>query len=112
MSRPFSLERIPKAIREELLARQADQPGLSLNEQAAWLFHQGYKVSRSAVFRYLASKKEPEPESAVIEGEEDERSVRLGCLMVAASYSLPGDKTDLLRTATELVKWVEAPPQN
>ncbi|HEJ1440792.1 TPA: helix-turn-helix domain-containing protein [Pseudomonas aeruginosa] len=110
MSRSLSLEKIPSVIRKELIARSEDRPGLTLNDHVDWLSEQGYKVSRSAVHRYLAELKDA---SATIPSEATDQlstdcSIRLGCLMVAANYSLPGDKVDLLNTATELAAWVKA----
>ena len=109
VNRPSSLERLPEAIRKQLLMRQADRPGLSLNDQVAWLAEEGYKVSRSALYRYLAKEKASDAIPDTTSQATADRSVRLGCLMVAASYALPGDKIDLIKTADEFVEWVGQP---
>lgn len=110
MPRPFALDRLPSTIRHQLLARRTETPGLTIDDHTAWVAEQGYKVSRSSVQRYLTAhatttNAAPELPSKATE----DSSVRLGCLMVAASYALPGDKADLLNTAAELVGWVSSP---
>lgn len=110
MSRPFTLNRLPSSIREELLTRRADKPGLTLDDHAVWLLNLGYQVSRSAIHRFLEAhdaKQHFTPDAAE---PTDVKSIRLGCLMVAAGVSTPGDKVDLLNTADELLSWVESPP--
>ncbi|MFO7127401.1 hypothetical protein P3E14_32600, partial [Pseudomonas aeruginosa] len=68
--------------------------------------------SRSAVHRFLKAKRRPAGLSPaqISDQQQDERSIRLGCLMVAANYALPGDKISLLKTAEELLDWVGEDP--
>src|SRR5690606_16975194 len=110
MSKPFAMNRLPSSIREELLARRVEKPGLTLDDHFTWLASQGHQVSRSAIYRFLAAYDAQQARPDDAEEQTDAQSIRLGCLMVAANYSLPGDKVDLLSTAAELVKWVESAP--
>jgi hypothetical protein len=106
VSKTFSLNRLPSTIREGLLARRAEKPGLTLNDHFIWLTSQSYQVSRSAIYRFLTAHdtQQARPDDAV--EPTDAQSIRLGCLMVAATYALPGDKIDLINTADEFVGWV------
>lgn len=106
MSKPFALNRLPSSIREELLKRRADKPGLTLDDHFIWLASQGHQVSRSAIYRFLAAHDEQRANPDDSKEPTDAQSIRLGCLMVAASLCLPGDKDDLISTATELSLWV------
>lgn len=109
MPRPFAIDKAPSKIREMLIERASDSPGLSLDYHVFWLAEQGVKTSRSAVHRFLKANRHPVRQSPIqiADQEQGERSIRLGCLMVAANYALPGDKADLLKTAEDLLSWVE-----
>lgn len=109
MAKPFALNRLPSSIREELLARRAEKPGLTLDDHFTWLTSQGHQVSRSAIYRFLAAHDAQQARPDEPEEPTDAQSIRLGCLMVAAAYALPGDKTDLIKTAEEFVEWVGQP---
>lgn len=111
MSKTFSLNRLPSSIREELLTRRAEKPGLTLNDHFTWLTSQGHQVSRSAIYRFLAAHDAQQARPDDAEEPTDAQSIRLGCLMVAASYALPGDKIDLIKTADEFVGWVNQTEQ-
>lgn len=108
MSKTFSLNRLPNSIREELLARRAETPGLTLDEHAAWLAELGHRVSRSSIYRFLEAHEAKQHDTANAAEPTDAKSIRLGCLMVAAGVSTPGDKVDLLNTAEELLIWVDS----
>ncbi|MBG0838870.1 hypothetical protein [Ectopseudomonas toyotomiensis] len=106
MSKPFALQRLPSSIREELLKRRADKPVLTLDDHFIWLTSQGHQVSRSAIYRFLAAHDEQQASPDDSKEPADAQSIRLGCLMVAAAYAVPGDKIDLIKTADEFVEWV------
>ncbi len=106
MPKPFALNRLPSSIREELLARRAETPGLTLDDHFNWLTSQGHQVSRSAIYRFLAAHDAQQAHPDETEELTDTQSIRLGCLMVAAAYAHPGDKIDLIKTADEFVDWV------
>ncbi|USR38078.1 DUF3486 family protein [Ectopseudomonas hydrolytica] len=108
MGRPFALNRLPRSIREELLTRRADKPGLTLDDHAAWLTDLGHQVSRSSIYRFLEAHDAKQHVTADAAEPTDAKSIRLGCLMVAAGVSTPGDKVDLLNTAEELLIWVDS----
>lgn len=111
MPRASILEKIPSAILGELIARSEDRPGMTITEHTEWLAERGYKVSRSAVHRYLSARRQATADTSAASDDEPpaDWSIRLGCLMVAAGYAVPGDKVDLLRTASELASWIKAP---
>ncbi|WP_236175565.1 hypothetical protein [Pseudomonas pseudonitroreducens] len=106
MPRALVLKKIPSAILTELLERKTDRPGLTLDDHVEWLAEQGYKASRSAVHRHFASLSQQKQIDEQDVATQTEWMVRLECLMIAAKYSAPGDKDDLLKTAAELVDWV------
>ncbi len=110
MARVSVLNKIPAAIRHELIDRKNDRPGLTLDDHAEWLAEQGYKASRSAIHRYFAMLGEDPLDEGDTEALPAEWAVRLGCLMVASKYSTPGDKEGLLSLATELSDWVTESP--
>jgi len=103
---PFALNRLPSSIREELLARRAEKPGLTLDDHFAWLTSQGHQVSRSAIYRFLAAHDAQQARPDETEEPTDAQSIRLGCLMVAANFCAPGDQIDLIKTAENLLSWV------
>ncbi|NMY40911.1 hypothetical protein HBN76_06320 [Pseudomonas sp. WS 5013] len=99
---------VPKDVLEGLGQRYIEQPALTIDQHNEWLAEKGYIINRSSLHRYLRAKHSPvqaEPE-AVPPVASDAKSIRLGCLMVAATYALPGDKVDLIRTAENFVGWV------
>lgn len=124
MGRKSSILNLPPDIRIELGRRFIEHPALTIDQHLAWLQSQGCTIARSSLHRYLqansrdlmklhrhirASKHKGTREvEASTENETDEVAVRLGCLMVAAGYSIPGDRVDLIRTADELTEWVNA----
>lgn len=104
MGRTLSLEKIPSETRNSFLALIADQPGLTLDDHVEWFSEQGYKVSRSAVHRYISAQPEVVTEDQV----PLDWSIRLQCLTIASGYANPGDKSDLIQIADDLVSWVKA----
>lgn len=110
MGRKSSVLVVPKALLKELGKRYIEEPSLTIDQHATWLAEMGYPVARSSLHRYLTAN------HAALKGNQHDQddnptancSIRLGCLMVAASYGLPGDKVDLILTATELVAWVSS----
>ena len=107
MSTSRCLRGLPGAIREALVARSQQYPVPTLDDHVAWLASQGYKVWCSSVGRFLqraaanrAALKEQHVE-AVAAGPD----IRLGCLMVAATIAVPGDRIDLLNQAERLLEW-------
>lgn len=110
MGRKSTVLKLPQEIRAELACRVAEQPALTIDQHQEWLSKQGYRVSRSALHRHLQASQQlaNEEERAAQDAGTIGATLRLGCLMVAAGYSAPGDKTDLIRTANELTDWVNA----
>lgn len=102
MGRPFALNRLPSSVREELLNRCSEKPGLTLDEHAAWLAELGHQISRSSIYRFLEAHEAKQHVTADAAEQTDAKSIRLGCLIVAAGISTPGDKADLLNTAEEI----------
>lgn len=108
MGRKTAMASVPKDVLEELGRRYVEQPALTIDQHNNWLAEKGYTINRSSLHRYLQAKHSPvqaEP-TAVSPVASDAKSIRLGCLMVAATYALPGDKVDLIRTAENFVGWV------
>ncbi len=109
MARPFIIDLLPSSVRTQLLAHCADDPAPTLNDHVKWLAERGHRVSRSAVARYLNSTKATPATEKADATETDGRAVRLGCLMVAASHTVPGCTRDLINTAAALANWVNQP---
>lgn len=113
MGRKSVMASVPKGILEELGRRYVEQPALTIDQHNEWLAEKGYTINRSSLHRYLQANHSPvqvEP-AAVPPVASDAKSIRLGCLMVAATYALPGDKIDLIKTAENFVCWVNQPDQ-
>ena len=108
MGRSLSLDKIPSETRNSFLALCADQPGLTLNDHVDWFSEQGYKVSRSAIHRYITAHIQPDSEAESCGELPEQWSIRLQCLTIAASYAQPQNKEELLAAAEELLAWVKA----
>nr|WP_313409341.1 hypothetical protein [Pseudomonas sp.] len=108
MGRKSALASVPKDVLEELGRRYVEQPALTIDQHNAWLAEKGFIINRSSLHRYLQANHSPAQEEPVAfqPVASDAKSIRLGCLMVAATYALPGDKTDLIKTAENFVGWV------
>lgn len=108
MGRKSAMASVPKDVLEELGRRYVEQPALTIDQHTEWLSGQGYTFNRSSVHRYLQINHAPAQvaPSAALPVVSDAQSIRLGCLMVAATYALPGDKADLIKTAENFVGWV------
>ena len=108
MGRKTAMVNVPKDVLEELGRRYIEQPALTINQHNEWLAEKGYIINRSSLHRYLRANHSPaqvDP-AASLPVASDAQSIRLGCLMVAATYALPGDKVDLMKTAENFVDWV------
>lgn len=114
MPRVSSLFILPESIRVELIQRRAELKNWTLDDHVEWLAGLGYVVSRSALGRYLADQADSilEAEAQRKEAEQLERVhaqslIRLRCLEMASRFCETGTKDELLRTANELLGWVQ-----
>ncbi|ELV3009257.1 phage protein Gp27 family protein [Pseudomonas aeruginosa] len=109
MGRTRIINKLPSTVREALISRAADRPGLTLDEHVRWLEEQGYNVSRSALHRFLGCRNlnPSDGQDQAMGWTPDHQSIRFGCL-IAASICVPaGDKSNLMSTAEELLEWVK-----
>lgn len=104
-----SISLLPEGVQSELTEKYFSERYLSLDDHVAWLSEKGYTVSRSALQRYMASRKNPllESEHERKRSIQHEQSVRFRCLEIASRMYSGDDQQELLGLAEDLIDWIE-----
>lgn len=115
MARASSLYALPESIRADLVKRRTEFKYLTFDDHVDWLSGLGYKISRSALGRYLADQAKLTQESEAQQKEADQLEIaqaaalmRLRCLEVASKFFDGTSTEELLQAADELTGWVQA----
>ncbi|MFY1053501.1 phage protein Gp27 family protein [Ectopseudomonas khazarica] len=109
MARSSSIEALPSNILDTLIQQYTQHPAWTLDDHIQWLESLGYKVSRSALHRYLFSSRETllqaqaDKEDAIAQ----EMKTRQRCLEIASNLYKGDNPKELIEIAEDLVDWIQ-----
>ena len=106
MARKSSLDALPAEVKAQLVTQYHQNPAWTFVDHTQWLVDQGYRVSKTAVWRFLTTRGYKVLEETL---EDQGDLVRLRCLEVASKHSEGATPSELIEFAEQLLSWVNRP---